>query len=42
MVTVLSKEQSSEDAQWHDAAARGLAKAYSDNEPDYSVADVKQ
>jgi hypothetical protein len=42
MVTVLSEEESSEDAQWHGAAARGLARAYSDNEPDYSDADVKQ
>ena len=42
MVTVLSKEESSEDAQWCRVSASGLAKAYSDDEPDYSAADVKQ
>ena len=42
MVTVLSKEESQEDAQWHDMAASALAMAYGDDEPDYSAADVKQ
>jgi hypothetical protein len=42
MVTVLSKEESSEEAQWRGAAAHGLARAYGDDEPDYSAADVKQ
>ena len=41
MVTVLSKEENSEDAQWYGAAARALARAYGDDEPDYSAADVK-
>jgi hypothetical protein len=42
IVTVLSPQANDEQAQWTDAAAAGLARAYSDNEPDYSVADVKQ
>jgi hypothetical protein len=42
MVTVLPKEDSSEDAQWLDLAADSLAKAYGDDEPEYSVADVKK
>ncbi|MGA2541385.1 MAG: hypothetical protein ABSG78_07450 [Verrucomicrobiota bacterium] len=40
MVTVLSKEESSEDACWHGAATRALARAYGDGEPDYSAADL--
>ena len=40
MVTVMSKED--EDAQWHSLAAGGLARAYGENEPDYSAADVKR
>lgn len=42
MVTVLAKAESSENAQWQDLAARGLARAYGDDEPDYSAADIKQ
>jgi hypothetical protein len=42
MVTVLSKEDSHEDAEWHDLAAQALAKAYGDDEPDYSAADLKR
>ncbi len=41
MVTVLSME-TSEDAQCHDMASHALAGAYGDDEPHYSVADVKQ
>jgi hypothetical protein len=42
MVTVLSPHADAEQAQWTHAAVAGLARAYSDDEPDYSVADVKQ
>ena len=42
MVTVTSKEDSTEDARWHSLAAGGLARAYGEDEPDYSVADVKR
>jgi hypothetical protein len=41
MVTVMSKEDSSEDAQWHSLAANALARAYGEDEPDYFAADVK-
>jgi hypothetical protein len=42
ILTVLSKEKSSEDAQWPGAAAHALASAYGDDEPDYSAAEIKQ
>ena len=42
MVTVLPKDGSSEDAQWHSLASGALARAYGDDEPDYSPADVKR
>lgn len=42
MVTVLSPHTDAEQVQWTHAAAAGLAGAYSDDEPDYSAADVKQ
>jgi hypothetical protein len=42
MVTVLPKEDSAEDAQWRDLAAGGLARAYGEDEPEYSAADVKR
>lgn len=42
VVTVLSSEESIEDAQWRDLSAHGLATAYGDDEPDYSAADVKR
>jgi hypothetical protein len=42
MVTVMSKEDSTEDAQWHCLAAGALARAYGEDEPDYSAADVKR
>jgi hypothetical protein len=40
MVTVLPKEASSENAPWHSLAAHALARAYGDDEPDYTAADV--
>lgn len=42
MVTVLPSTEGSESAQWAWAAAVGLARAYSDDEPEYSIADVKR
>ena len=42
MVTVMPKEDSAEDAQWHILAAGGLARAYGEDEPDYSAADLKR
>ncbi|MEX0703706.1 MAG: hypothetical protein WD069_16535 [Planctomycetales bacterium] len=41
MVTVLSPETDAEFAEWAEAAAKGLARAYGNDEPDYSAADVK-
>jgi len=41
MVTVLPPADDSESAQWARIAAIGLARAYSDYEPEYSLADVK-
>jgi hypothetical protein len=40
MVTVL--EHAFESAQWHEIAAHALARAYGENEPEYSVADIKR
>lgn len=42
IVTVLSKEESGENSQWHRLAAGALARAYGVDEPDYSASDVKQ
>ena len=42
MVTVMPKEDSAEDAQWHRLAADALARAYGEDEPDYSAADIKR
>jgi hypothetical protein len=42
MVTVMPKDDSTEDAQWHRLAAGALARAYGENEPDYSAADVQR
>jgi hypothetical protein len=42
MVTVLPKGNATEDAQWRSLAADALARAYGDDEPDYSAADVKR
>ena len=41
MVTVMTREDSSEDAHWQNLAVSGLAKAYGENEPEYSLADIK-
>ncbi len=41
MVTVLPPEDESDNAHWAHLAARGLARAYSDDEPEYSLADIK-
>jgi hypothetical protein len=42
MVTIMSKEVLTEDAQWLSLAAGALARAYGEDEPDYSTADVKR
>jgi hypothetical protein len=42
MVTVMPKDNSSADAQWHTLAAGALARAYGEGEPDYSPSDVKR
>lgn len=36
-----AQRQSSERTQWSDAAAEGLERAYGENEPEYSDADLK-
>ena len=41
MVTVLPSLVESERALWAQTAAAGLARAYSDDEPEYSPDDVK-
>jgi len=42
MVTVLPEEDFTDDAHWHNLAAGALARAYGENEPNYSVADIKR
>jgi hypothetical protein len=42
MVTVMPKDDATEDAQWRSVAAGALARAYGADEPDYSAADVKR
>ncbi len=42
MVTVFAKEDYIEDAHWHGLAAGALARAYGEDEPDYSAADIKR
>jgi hypothetical protein len=42
MVTVLNRAESGEVTEWQRLAADGLARAYGEDEPDYSAADVKQ
>jgi hypothetical protein len=42
IVTVLTRETSADDASWTALAANALGKAYGDDEPDYSSADVKK
>ena len=41
MVTVLPKEDTDEESQWHNLAASGLARAYGNDEPEYSASDLK-
>lgn len=42
MVTVLAPVNGAESAAWAQVSAVGLARAYADNEPEYSIADVKK
>ena len=42
MVTVLLPNTNDENTQWANIAISGLAAAYSDNEPDYSLEDIKR
>jgi hypothetical protein len=42
MVTVLSKQNSADEAQWLGLAGAGLARAYGEDEPDYYADDLKQ
>ena len=42
MVTVLAPVNGADSAQWAHLSATGLARAYADNEPEYSIADVKK
>lgn len=42
IVTVLQKADSSEDRQWQALALDGLARAFGENEPDYSTEDLKE
>jgi hypothetical protein len=42
MVTIMSKEDATEDAQWHGLSAGALARAYGEDEPDYSADDIKR
>jgi hypothetical protein len=41
IVTLLPPAAGSGSEEWRYAAATGLARAYSDDEPEYSLADVK-
>lgn len=41
IVTVLPRASELERTEWATAAAAGLARAYSDDEPEYSAADLK-
>ena len=41
MVTVLPTAESVERADWARASAAGLARAYSDDEPEYTLDDLK-
>jgi len=40
IVTVLPKSDSSDATEWQSLAAAALARAYRDDEPDYSVSDL--
>jgi hypothetical protein len=41
VVTVLSPEHDSERAEWAALGARSLARAYGEDEPEYTLADLK-
>jgi hypothetical protein len=41
IVTVLTQEVEMERAAWTHSAAEGLARAYGEDEPEYSMADIK-
>lgn len=41
-VTILPQADLSETSDWYRVAAQSLSRAYGDEEPDYSVADVKR
>ena len=41
MVTVLAPELPEDMREWVQAAKAGLARAYSDDEPEYSTRDIK-
>ena len=42
MVTVLPKERDLESTLWAQAAAQALARAYGEDEPQYTLEDVKR
>ena len=42
LVTVLSPDADAERASWVDAAARALTRAYGDDEPEYTLDDVRR
>jgi hypothetical protein len=42
LVTVLTPELAAEREEWSRIAAQGLGRAYADDEPEYSAADVKR
>jgi hypothetical protein len=42
MVMVMPRNDSVEDSEWYRLAASALARAYGENEPDYSLNDVKK
>jgi hypothetical protein len=41
MVTVLQPGGAADEASWAAAAAKGLSRAYGDDEPEYTIGDVK-
>ena len=42
MVTVSTPELEREREEWNKFSLQGFARAYSDNEPEYTLADVKK
>ncbi len=42
MITILPPITEGDRVQWSTAAAQGLARAYGDNEPDYTSADIRK